>query len=250
ETVAVWPRSTCSHCGSAAALDQRVAVRLPSTAAEAGVPPFSVEDAVAVLPCEMRVSAADADRVVVTAYVASTRMGAAAAMMRFRRRRCAVGGAAVCIFAPGIRAGGSRQRHRGGAVVDWVPADGVSGSGPGTGGPKPFGRALSKRRVIPGGRHVKGSTVPELRKLSPDGCRSARCQRVYRTAGSEKCRERSLRLCLNRQFLADQGVLQAGVVDEPGDGLDERFLPGVALFVFEERRVEDDLGERQGREQI
>src|SRR6185369_4509044 len=46
----VWvePRSTCSHCGSLAALDQRVPV-LPSTAAEAGVPAFSVDDAVAVL---------------------------------------------------------------------------------------------------------------------------------------------------------------------------------------------------------
>src|ERR1700704_2796480 len=40
------PRSTCSHCGSLKALDQRVAV-LPSTAAEAGVPAFSVDDAVA-----------------------------------------------------------------------------------------------------------------------------------------------------------------------------------------------------------
>ncbi len=43
--VSVAPRSTWSHCGSAAAEDQRVPV-LPSTAAEAGVPPFSVEEAV------------------------------------------------------------------------------------------------------------------------------------------------------------------------------------------------------------
>src|SRR5712664_2315975 len=44
----VWlaPRSTCSHCGSENALDQRVPV-FPSTAAEAGVPAFSVDDAVA-----------------------------------------------------------------------------------------------------------------------------------------------------------------------------------------------------------
>src|SRR4051812_45845705 len=47
--VSVAPRSTLSHCGSLAALDQRVPV-LPSTAAEAGVPAFSVLDAVAVLP--------------------------------------------------------------------------------------------------------------------------------------------------------------------------------------------------------
>src|SRR4029079_14260718 len=45
----VEPRSTCSHCGSAKALDQRVRV-LPSTATEAGVPAFSVEEAVAIFP--------------------------------------------------------------------------------------------------------------------------------------------------------------------------------------------------------
>src|SRR5258708_7240664 len=44
----VEPRSTCSHCGSLAALDQRVPA-LPSTARFAVVPPFSMEDAVAVL---------------------------------------------------------------------------------------------------------------------------------------------------------------------------------------------------------
>src|SRR5713101_8958453 len=45
---ALEPRSTSSHCGSENALDQRVPV-LPSTAAEAGKPAFSVEEAVAVL---------------------------------------------------------------------------------------------------------------------------------------------------------------------------------------------------------
>src|SRR3954452_10101219 len=40
-----WPRSTCSHCGSLNALDHRVPGR-PSVAADAGVPAFSVEDAV------------------------------------------------------------------------------------------------------------------------------------------------------------------------------------------------------------
>src|SRR5215469_16891393 len=40
------PRSTCSHCGSEKALDQRVPV-LPSTALEAGKVAFSSEDAVA-----------------------------------------------------------------------------------------------------------------------------------------------------------------------------------------------------------
>src|SRR3954471_15380866 len=46
------PRSTCSHCGSLKALDQRV-LRLPSVAAEAGVPAFSVDDAVVGLPWAM-----------------------------------------------------------------------------------------------------------------------------------------------------------------------------------------------------
>src|SRR5947207_2769372 len=42
------PRSTSSHCGSENALDHRVPV-LPSVAADAGVPAFSAEEAVAVL---------------------------------------------------------------------------------------------------------------------------------------------------------------------------------------------------------
>src|ERR1700746_301532 len=46
QMLVVEPRSTCSHCGSEDALDQRVPV-LPSTAAEAGKLAFSVDDAVA-----------------------------------------------------------------------------------------------------------------------------------------------------------------------------------------------------------
>src|SRR6266851_4594661 len=42
---ALAPRSTCSHCGSLNALDQRVAV-LPSTAFAAGNVAFSTDDAV------------------------------------------------------------------------------------------------------------------------------------------------------------------------------------------------------------
>src|SRR5690349_1495983 len=57
--VADAPRSTCSHCGSLNALDQRVPV-LPSTALDAGLPAFSVDDAVAGLPCDSRVPAAAA----------------------------------------------------------------------------------------------------------------------------------------------------------------------------------------------
>src|ERR1700742_3560968 len=48
QTERAAPRSTCSHCGSENALDQRVPV-LPSTAAEAGKLAFSVDEAVAVL---------------------------------------------------------------------------------------------------------------------------------------------------------------------------------------------------------
>ena len=44
--VCVAPRSTCSHCGSLNALDQRV-VMFPSTAFEAGYPAACTDDAVA-----------------------------------------------------------------------------------------------------------------------------------------------------------------------------------------------------------
>src|SRR3712207_3422983 len=49
--VAVAPRSTRSHCGSAQALPHRVSAR-PSTAAAAGAPPFSCDEASAGRPCE------------------------------------------------------------------------------------------------------------------------------------------------------------------------------------------------------
>jgi|SRR6185437_761494 hypothetical protein len=52
QTVCAEPRSTCSHCGSLKALDHRVPV-LPSKAAPAGVPAFSVDDAVAGWPCAL-----------------------------------------------------------------------------------------------------------------------------------------------------------------------------------------------------
>src|SRR5258705_7713268 len=51
EIVAVAPRSTRSHCGSLNALDQRVPP-LPSTAAEAGVPAFSTDEAATGRPCD------------------------------------------------------------------------------------------------------------------------------------------------------------------------------------------------------
>src|SRR6266540_4730246 len=46
----VLPRSTCTHFWSLNWLDHRVPA-LPSNAAHAGVPAFSIEDAVAGLPC-------------------------------------------------------------------------------------------------------------------------------------------------------------------------------------------------------
>jgi hypothetical protein len=58
--VAAAPRSTCSHCGSLKALDQRVPP-LPSTALEAGKAADSEDEAVAVRPCDSRVSAALAE---------------------------------------------------------------------------------------------------------------------------------------------------------------------------------------------
>src|SRR6266566_1008609 len=69
--VAGAPRSTCSHCGSLAALDQRVPA-LPSTAAVAGVPAFSVDEAVAGMFWESRVVAALAGNVEATTAMLAT----------------------------------------------------------------------------------------------------------------------------------------------------------------------------------
>src|SRR2546430_12577013 len=55
------PRSSCSHCGSLNADDQRV-VRSPSTAAEAGVLDVWTDDAVASEPSAILASAACAAR--------------------------------------------------------------------------------------------------------------------------------------------------------------------------------------------
>src|SRR5882757_1745232 len=75
------PRSTCSHCGSATALDQRVPV-LPSTAAEAGKLALSVEDAVAGLPCDSRVPAAPAGDCEVTKSTSPESRASSRARMR------------------------------------------------------------------------------------------------------------------------------------------------------------------------
>ena len=80
------PRSTWSHWGSAAALDQRVPA-LPSTAADAGVPTFSEDEAVAGLPCDTRVSAALAVTTRMVRRAATTVSATAAAMTAGRRYR-------------------------------------------------------------------------------------------------------------------------------------------------------------------
>src|SRR5213082_2626716 len=65
--VAVAPRSTRSHCGSAPSLlAHRVLVRFPSTAALAGNDDDSTEDAVAGLPCESSTGFPPPDPVTVT----------------------------------------------------------------------------------------------------------------------------------------------------------------------------------------
>src|SRR5262245_40139899 len=70
-TLAELPRSTWSQCGSLNALDHRVPV-LPSTAAAAGVPGFSTEDAVAGLPWDSSMLAAVADVAATAAPARST----------------------------------------------------------------------------------------------------------------------------------------------------------------------------------
>src|ERR1051326_9389592 len=84
---AVAPRSTCSHCGSLNAEDQRVPV-LPSVASAAGVPAFSVEDAVVGLPWESSVGAACAAVLVATsAYAARPIATTTAVIARTQRGR-------------------------------------------------------------------------------------------------------------------------------------------------------------------
>ncbi len=81
-TVSVAPRSTWSHCGSLNVLDQRVP-GLPSTAADAGVPAPSTDDAVAGLPWDSRVCAAGVAALAGTA----ARQHATASRVSSRARR-------------------------------------------------------------------------------------------------------------------------------------------------------------------
>jgi hypothetical protein len=90
----VLPRSTCSHCGSANVLDQRVPV-LPSTAAEAGKEAFSTDEAVAGLPCDSRLSAALAVEVTEATVMPSAAARATLSTTRPWRRSFCRGEASV-----------------------------------------------------------------------------------------------------------------------------------------------------------
>jgi hypothetical protein len=91
--VAVAPRSMLSHCGSLNVLDQRVLV-FPSTAADAGVDAFSLDEEVAGLPWDSRSAAA---------------AGGATAVSRVRAK--------PMVVARAISAVRARGRVRNGAVV-------------------------------------------------------------------------------------------------------------------------------------
>src|SRR5579859_8176373 len=80
------PRSTWIHCGSEKVDDHRVVVS-PSTAALAGVPAFSTDDAVAGLSWDSRVAAARAGGVdTVTASAPAIAATRATAAIGVRRR--------------------------------------------------------------------------------------------------------------------------------------------------------------------
>jgi hypothetical protein len=112
-TVATWPRSTWSHCGSEKALDQRVPVVLPSTAADAGVPAFSVDEAVAGWPCESRPVAALAGRAVIAAYIPTMASTAEATTTKIlRRRRRGVTGVCMEFLSGHSEDSGGRTRER------------------------------------------------------------------------------------------------------------------------------------------
>ena len=93
--VAEAPRSTCSHCGSLNALDQRVPA-LPSTAADAPMAALSADEAVAGLPCDNRTGAALAATAtrLSPAVTAAARTPARMALLRGSAQRCAIGAGA------------------------------------------------------------------------------------------------------------------------------------------------------------
>src|ERR1700733_1396785 len=80
------PRSTSSHCGSENALDHRVPV-FPSVASAAGVPAFSVEEAVVGWPCDSSVLAAWAWPVLEASSPATRASTVATASRKYLSRR-------------------------------------------------------------------------------------------------------------------------------------------------------------------
>src|SRR5262245_30977959 len=104
--VAVAPRSTWIHCGSAKAEDQRVPAS-PSTAAVAGVPAVSVDEAATGLPCESRPTAASAVTAVATRYPTNRLATTAIAI---RRRTRAIGAGSVGTMALPRLWGDDRRR--------------------------------------------------------------------------------------------------------------------------------------------
>src|SRR5580693_6760528 len=90
---ALAPRSTCSHCGSLNALDQRVPV-FPSTAFDAGNEAFSSDDAVAGWPCDSRTDAAPAR---LAGPTASIKAASAATIATMKIRRQANDGSATVL---------------------------------------------------------------------------------------------------------------------------------------------------------
>ena len=114
QTVVLAPRSTCTHCGSLNALDQRVP-GLPSTALPAGKEAFSVEDAVAGRPSAafaVPQTAAPA-RSGVTARYATSRNSTARAVSSGVRRNAS--GMAGLLTLPGAAGPGGLAR----SGTDW-----------------------------------------------------------------------------------------------------------------------------------
>ena len=94
--VKVAPRSTLSHCGSLNVLDQRVRV-LPSTAADAGVDAFSVDEEVAGLPWDSRSAAAVAGGAAAVSRVSAKPMVVASAISAVMARGRVLNGTVVSV---------------------------------------------------------------------------------------------------------------------------------------------------------
>ncbi len=171
-TLAVAPRSTCSHCGSLNADDQRVPA-LPSTADAAGnVPAFSDDDAVAGFPCEIRGSAAAA--VPTRPAGAPPRTTAAATAATNERRRIRLGRAVAP--PPGARAVRLLR-----SITTSLPIGGMPAASPAIAGNAEVPQGMAGRRGSAGGEvrgYSDGSEVNSMLELwlasNPDAMPSRR----------------------------------------------------------------------------